>query len=87
MGPALEGLEIGYPGGLLFNPIDLARDIGKSQLLKLKEIKNGRLAMGAMVGIMAQAFVTHTGPIDSLVTHLSNPWHNTIVQNLGNHGA
>ncbi|XP_057853138.1 photosystem I chlorophyll a/b-binding protein 5, chloroplastic [Cryptomeria japonica] len=85
--PALEGLEIGYPGGPLFNPIGLARDVRKSQLLKLKEIKNGRLAMVAMVGIMVQASVTHTGPIDNLVTHLSNPWHNTIIQNLANNGA
>uniref|UniRef100_A0A0D6R6P8 Chlorophyll a-b binding protein, chloroplastic n=1 Tax=Araucaria cunninghamii TaxID=56994 RepID=A0A0D6R6P8_ARACU len=83
---ALEGLETGYPGGPLFNPVGLARDIRKSKSLKLKEIKNGRLAMVAMVGIMVQASLTHTGPIDNLATHLSNPWHNTIIQTLANHG-
>eukprot|EP01018_Ginkgo_biloba_P005930 Gb_25594 [translate_table: standard] len=84
--PALEGLEIGYPGGPLFNPVGLARDVSKSQPLKLKEIKNGRLAMVAMVGIAVQASITHTGPINNLVAHLSNPWHNTVVQTLANLG-
>ncbi|CAA7047955.1 unnamed protein product [Microthlaspi erraticum] len=79
---ALEGLEPGYPGGPLLNPLGLAKDIKNAHDWKLKEIKNGRLAMMAMLGFFVQASVTHTGPIDNLVEHLSNPWHKTIIQTL-----
>ncbi|KFK36161.1 hypothetical protein AALP_AA4G086000 [Arabis alpina] len=79
---AFEGLEPGYPGGPLLNPLGLAKDIGNAHEWKLKEIKNGRLAMMAMLGFFVQASVTHTGPIDNLIEHLSNPWHKTIIQAL-----
>lgn len=78
----LEGLEPGYPGGPLLNPLGLAKDIENAHEWKLKEIKNGRLAMVAMVGIFVQAYVTHVGPVENLVEHLSNPWHKTIIQTL-----
>ncbi|KAJ6878496.1 hypothetical protein NC652_032349 [Populus alba x Populus x berolinensis] len=84
---ALEGLEPGYPGGPLLNPLGLARDMENAHVWKLKEIKNGRLAMVAMVGIFVQAAVTHAGPIDNLIEHLSNPWHRTIIQTLANSGS
>ncbi|XAR61882.1 hypothetical protein NMG60_11016425 [Bertholletia excelsa] len=77
---ALEGLEPGYPGGPLLNPLGLAKDIKNAHEWKLKEIKNGRLAMVAMLGIFVQASVTHVGPIQNLIDHLSDPWHRTIIQ-------
>lgn len=40
---ALEGLEPGYPGGPLLNPMGLAKDIRNAKELKLKEIKNGKI--------------------------------------------
>lgn len=40
--------------------------------------------MVAMLGIFVQASVTHVGPVDNLVEHLSDPWHKTIVQTLAN---
>ncbi|XP_047324571.1 photosystem I chlorophyll a/b-binding protein 5, chloroplastic [Impatiens glandulifera] len=79
---ALEGLEPGYPGGPLLNPLGIAKDIKNAHGWKLKEIKNGRLAMVAMLGIFVQASLTHVGPIDNLVYHLSDPWHRTIIQTL-----
>ncbi|CAL5383710.1 unnamed protein product [Camellia sinensis] len=82
----LEGLEPGYPGGPLLNPLGLAKDIKNAHEWKLKEIKNGRLAMVAMLGIFVQASITHVGPIDNLVDHLSNPWHRTIIQTLAGSG-
>ncbi|PON94184.1 Chlorophyll A-B binding protein [Trema orientale] len=81
---ALEGLEPGYPGGPLLNPLGLAKDIKNAHEWKLKEIKNGRLAMMAMLGFFVQASVTHVGPVDNLLEHLSDPWHKTIVQTLAN---
>uniref|UniRef100_A0A0F7GYP1 Chlorophyll a-b binding protein, chloroplastic n=1 Tax=Pelargonium hortorum TaxID=4031 RepID=A0A0F7GYP1_PELHO len=79
---SFEGLEPGYPGGPILNPLGLAKDMKNAHDWKLKEIKNGRLAMVAMLGFFVQASVTHAGPIDNLVEHLSNPWHKTIIQTL-----
>uniref|UniRef100_A0A0F7GYJ7 Chlorophyll a-b binding protein, chloroplastic n=1 Tax=Hypseocharis bilobata TaxID=253189 RepID=A0A0F7GYJ7_9ROSI len=81
---SFQGLEPGYPGGPIFNPLGLAKDIKNAHDWKLKEIKNGRLAMVAMLGFFVQASVTHVGPIDNLMEHLSNPWHKTIIQTLAN---
>ncbi|KAM7274343.1 hypothetical protein ACFE04_029007 [Oxalis oulophora] len=82
MEASFAGLEPGYPRGPLLNPFGLAKDIKNAHDSKLKEIKNGRLAMVAMVGFFVQASVTHVGPIDNLVKHLSDPWHNIIIQTL-----
>ncbi|KAL5558863.1 hypothetical protein UlMin_035074 [Ulmus minor] len=81
---SFEGLEPGYPGGPILNPLGLAKDIKNAHDWKLKEIKNGRLAMVAMLGFFVQASVTHVGPVDNLVEHLSDPWHRTIIQTLAN---
>ncbi|KAJ4964354.1 hypothetical protein NE237_024293 [Protea cynaroides] len=84
---ALEGLEPGYPGGPLLNPLGIAKDIKNAHDWKLKEIKNGRLAMVAMLGMIIQAYVTHVGPIDNLMEHLSDPWHRTVIQTLSGAGS
>ncbi|KAL8145154.1 photosystem I chlorophyll a/b-binding protein 5, chloroplastic [Apium graveolens] len=83
---SLEGLEPGYPGGPFFNPLGLAKTPKDAEEWKLKEIKNGRLAMVAMLGFIVQASVTHAGPINNLLEHLSNPWHRTIIQTLAEPG-
>eukprot|EP00892_Ulva_mutabilis_P004848 jgi/Ulvmu1/2735/UM014_0192.1 len=61
----------GYPGGL-FDPMGMGKGDGL-KTAQQKEIKNGRLAMLACVGFVAQHAATGKGPIDNLFDHMANP--------------
>ena len=39
--------------------------------------------MLAFLGFIVQHNVTGKGPFDNLLQHISDPWHNTIVQTFG----
>lgn len=75
-GNSLPKHEVGYPGGI-FDPFGFAK--GEMGVLKVKEIKNARLAMLAFVGFVVQAQATGLGPIACLKQHLGSPMDSTLI--------
>ena len=72
-----------YPGGPFFNPFGFGRTKESMDDLKLKEIKNGRLAMMASFGFGAQAVLTGKGPVQNILDHIADPFGNNILTNFG----
>ncbi|KAK9824465.1 hypothetical protein WJX72_010480 [[Myrmecia] bisecta] len=69
-----------YPGGA-FDPLGFAKDPKAAEVNKVKELKNGRLAMLAFVGFIAQHAATGKAPLAALGDHLSSPWTANFATN------
>jgi len=72
-GNKLDEHTPGYPGGV-FAPIVP----GSLDDLKVKELKNGRLAMLAFIGFIMSAQVTGKNPIANLIDHVNSPMSTNI---------
>ena len=79
---ASKGMSNGYPGGKVFDPLGYSRgDMATFKSYQAKEIKNGRLAMLAFVGFIAQYKATGAGPLENLAAHLADPQGVTFATN------
>jgi len=72
-----------YPGGP-FDPFGLADDPIKFEELKVKEIKNARLAMLAFNHCIVSAAVTGEGPYANWSKHVADPFGYNIITVVGN---
>jgi len=70
-----------YPGGPFFNLYSMGKTEESLKDLKFKEIKHGRLAMMAMLGIYVQAALTGVSPLQNIADHIADPFSNNILAN------
>ena len=73
----LEKHEVGYPGSI-FDPLGVSKSAETLATRKEMEIKHGRLAMLAWVGMVAEAQVTGVGPLEALSAHQADPMNTTV---------
>lgn len=78
VGVFLPGEQV-YPGGAPFDPLSLSKDADSYVDQSVREVKNGRVAMVAMLGFFAQAALTRQGPLRNALDFAADPAHNNIA--------
>ena len=74
-------------GDLGFDPLGLKEDPETFARRQVTEVKNGRLAMIAFVGIVVQAIVYRTGPVAALKDHVTDPFGCNMATNIMHIGS
>jgi len=77
-----DGIDTLYPGGP-FDPLNLGADPEVLAELKVKEIKNGRLAMVSVLAFAIQSSVTKEGPYANFTKHIADPFGYNLLTILG----
>lgn len=77
-GYRVSGGPLGQPGSPLYpgdalDPLGFGEDSSTLSELQLKEIKNGLLAMVAMLGMYVQSCTTGKGPVANWSEHIASP--------------
>ena len=67
-------LDLVNPSGKQFDPLGLADDPDAAAELKVKEIKEGCLAMLCLFRYHVQATVTGQGPVEHWASHIADPF-------------
>jgi light-harvesting complex I chlorophyll a/b binding protein 2 len=79
---SVKGKDLGYPG---FDPLSMGQgDASYLKNIRTKEIANGRLAMIACLGFFIQAAYTDKSPVENLLEHVADPFHNNLIESLFN---
>ena len=78
-----QGMDPLYPGGP-FDPLGLSNDPEVFAEMKVKEIKNGRLAMVSVLGFAIQGLVTGEGPYANWSKHVADPFGYNLLTVIGN---
>jgi light-harvesting complex I chlorophyll a/b binding protein 3 len=68
-----------YPGGPVFNALNVVESPRALAALQVAEVKHGRVAMVAALAFIAQAAVTGEGPLYNLSAHLRSPFTENVL--------